>query len=146
MDWVSGKIATLVGLSIAAIALGYAVRSMRLKRTVQRTFAERAPLTASEFHQRYFARQGIEAETSAAVREVLQLKIGMDMSRLSGDDDFAGNLAFLLDAYDMLDVDIIVAIERRFGIDVSDEEAARTRTVQDLVMLVHAKLEAKSDG
>lgn len=146
MDWTSGKFVTLVALSIAVVALGTKVLAMRLKQQVERTFAGREPLTSLEFHRRYFDGQGIGAETSTAVREVLQLEIGMDMSRLSGDDNFAGNLAFLLEAYDMLDVEIIEGIERRFDIKISDEEAVCTRMVRDLVMLTHSKLKAKSNG
>ena len=137
---------TLVGLAVAAVALVSRVFTVRLKRKMDLAFTGREPLTPIEFHQRYFSAQGIPAEISTAVRDLLQLDVGMDMSCLSAEDDFTGNLAFLFRTYDMLDVDIVEGLERQFHIKIENGAAARIRTVRDLVMLVHSTLKAKPNG
>jgi acyl carrier protein len=66
------------------------------------------------------------------------------MSRLSAEDDFSKNLNFFWQYDSMADVEIVVRLEKEFDIKITDVEAERTKTVEDLVNLVWLKLQQRA--
>lgn len=74
------------------------------------------------------------------VGTILEEQLSADLSRLRDTDDLSKNLAFFWDFDSLADVEIVCALEERFGIKISDEEAERTKTVADIVHLVQTKL------
>jgi acyl carrier protein len=62
------------------------------------------------------------------------------MSCLRSEDDFSRNLGFFWDFDSMAGVEIILALEERFQIKITDAEAEKTHTVSELVQLISGKV------
>jgi len=56
------------------------------------------------------------------------------------DDDFSKNLRYLFEFDSMADVEIIESIESKFFIHISDIEAERIKTINDLVLFVNNRV------
>lgn len=129
------------GIGVTVIALYWMARRDAKARAVKlkEVFAGRDALSPEAFYFQYFKDAGIPVHVAATVRKILEDQLGADMSRLSAEDCFTTNLRFLLDADSMADVAILVALEKEFGIKISDAESENTRTIRDLVELVASK-------
>jgi acyl carrier protein len=110
------------------------------KRKLEQIFAGRQPLPPKDYFARYFAESGAPEYIVVGVREVLEEQLGADLSRLSAEDDFSGNLKLFLDLDSMADVEIICALEKRFGIELTDQEAEAMRSIRDIVCTVQRKV------
>jgi len=75
----------------------------------------------------------------SGVRRILEEHLDADLSKLSATDDFSTNLAFFWRYDSMADVEIVLALEKEFGIEITDEEAAAARTIRAIVNLVWNK-------
>jgi acyl carrier protein len=125
----------LIGTVPTAVTLFMIHEWRERKRNIRNAFAGREPLSEEAFYEKYFQSRGIPANVVAKIRRILQEETSVDMSRLSDKDDFTGNLAFLFPIDDGLDsVEIIMRIEEEFGIKISDDDAGRMRTVEDIVI------------
>jgi acyl carrier protein len=62
------------------------------------------------------------------------------MSCLHDEDDFSKNLNFFWEFDSLADVEIISALEKKFGVNITDEEAENAHTVNDIVNLVARKV------
>lgn len=132
---------TVLGVAALALVVGVWLffERRRVDQKIENTFGGRAALSDDDFYAAFFHNSGMSRVTVAGVREVLADELDMDVSRMIPDDDFSRNLRFLLDNDSMTDVALVEGLEKRFEISISDTEAERTRTVRDLMMLVHEK-------
>lgn len=126
-------IAGIVGL----MALWVYFDTARHKKKAEGVFAGRAPLTSEEFYEAHFKSADASYEVVKGIREILQKQTGEDFSRVLPNDDFSQNLNFML--ADMMDVAIVEALEEKFGIKISDDEAGQAKTIADIVFLVEKK-------
>ena len=126
----------------AMIALFVAFESWQRKRKLERAFAGRASLGSEQFYEAYFKERGIPFHIVSGVRSILEELLSADLSRLVDSDDFSKNLSFFWDFDSMADVEIVCALEERFAIKISDAEAEQTKTIADIVDLVHSKSSA----
>ena len=115
-----------------------AEKAKKLKLIEQR-FGSRAPLTPEAFFEQHFSESPYCKDIVVGVRETLELILQSDLSFLRDSDDFSKNLAFFWDFDSMANVELVQALEDRFNIRIEDSEAERTKTVRQLVDLVHAK-------
>lgn len=106
---------------------------------VERLFGGRPRLSKNDFFATYYQASGIAEDTIYGVQKVLEDELQLDTSRVVPADDLAGNLRVLVDSYSMVDVAIVEGLEKRFGITITDQEAERTRTVHEIIALVHSK-------
>lgn len=118
--------------------------SRRKKRKLEAAFAGRETLDAEGFYDKYFKAKGVPPNIVLGVREVLEEQLLADMSRLADIDDFSKNLGFFFEFDSMADIEIVMALEEKFGIKIADDEAADTKTVDDLVRLVWRKAEPQN--
>ena len=110
------------------------------KKKLEGAFAEREPLDAHTFYEKYFRARGVPADIVLKVRHILEDELNADLSRLAAEDDFSRTLSFFWEYDSMADVEIVMRLEEEFGIKITDAEAERTRTVEDIVNLVRGKL------
>jgi acyl carrier protein len=54
-------------------------------------------------------------------------------------DDFSQNLKFLLTPGGMEDVELVIGLEKRLGVVITNQEAEKTKTIHDVVTLIHQK-------
>lgn len=133
-------IAAIVVVVVLGIALTF--REGRAKqRQVREAFAGRAPQTDRQFFERYFEAEGVPLAVVSGVRRILEEHLDADLSRLAASDDFSTNLNFFWRYDSMADVEIVLALEKEFGIEITDEEAAAARTIRAIVDLVWNKKE-----
>lgn len=118
----------------------------RARKRVEAAFAGREALTDEQFFEKYFRAKGVRNDVASEVRRILAEQLGQDLSRLQSGDDFTKNLKFLFEFDSLADVEIVLAIEESFGIKVTDEEAQAMRTVEDIVLAVHNKLQLRNEA
>lgn len=121
---------------LGAFSIGWEKRKKH--QALECAFANRERLSPEAFHRRYFS--DIPKPIVLGVREILEQQLDADLDRLQDKDDFSKNLSFFWDFDSMADVEIVIALEKRFGIHIEDAEAENTVTVRDILSLVHRKL------
>ena len=131
----------ILGILLCLLAaLGFSRwESAQRKQKIKAAFAGRESRSPYQFYEAYFKHQGIHFEVVDGVRQILQEQLNADMSCLTDSDDFSKNLRFFWDYDSMSEVEIVCALEKRFGITLSDVEAANAHTVGDIVELVWSK-------
>jgi len=136
MNWM------IIGL-VAFVLCGVAVTKYtdwQRTRKIESAFAHRRQRSTTEFYEEFFLEQGISEEVVSGVKCILAEQLSADLSRIIDTDDFSKNLNFFWDYDSMADVEIIYALEKRFSIQITDEEAVSAHTVKDIVDLVWRKV------
>ncbi len=142
-----GNTATLLvclGVGIAGGLLALAVQTRRARKQIHDAFKSRLPLDDQTFFERYFAPLGVSAEVAIGVRECLAEAVGENLSRLKDSDNIAENLKPLFELDSLADVLFMTSLEKRFGINILEEEAQQMNTVRDIVLLVDHKVKSKA--
>jgi acyl carrier protein len=110
------------------------------KEQLDRIFAGRQPLDDRGLWEQYFQQHGVAPKTVAKVRRILSEILEADLSRIRDTDDFSKELAFFWGLDSLADVEIVQALEKQFGITISDAEAEAMKTLRDIVLGVHVKI------
>ncbi len=128
----------VVGIGMLVVCGIAAVREERARRKrLDRLFEGREALSAEEFGKRYFS--GAEAAIAARLRDILAEQLGIDCSRVTPDDDLMDELSIAhpLDSMDV--VELVMSIESTFEVQISDRDAAKLRTIRDVVHYLSAR-------
>jgi acyl carrier protein len=100
-----------------------------------RSRARREPLAEEQFGKRYFTAE--QSQIAVRLRGIAAKQLGKDQSRLHPDDRLA---QIWFDQSDSLDsVELLMAIEEEFGIELDDATAISVETFRDLVNAVTAR-------
>lgn len=75
-------------------------------------------------------------ETAERVRNIVAMKFGLDAEHLMPDASFVTDLG--ADSLDI--VEISMALEKEFDIEISDEDIDNTRTIEELEQLIFDKV------
>ncbi len=107
---------------------------------VARQMSSRAPLSDEEFGATFFPARWTEA--ASRIRRIVGEQLEIDMSRTLPSDRFLDDLR--MDDLDSLaSITIVMQIEEEFGIKITDDEAERIITIEQLVYCVGCKLDSK---
>jgi acyl carrier protein len=131
---------------IALCTLFARLESRRRDRKIDEAFEGRESLNPQQFYERYFEQKGVPFHLVEKIRTILEDQLSADMSRMQGQDDFTRELRFFWAFDSMASVEIVLAFEQAFDIQIADAEAESIRTVSDIVFLVYAKVLEKSEG
>jgi acyl carrier protein len=112
------------------------------KHRLEAAFSGREPLDDLSLWELHFRDHGVSADTVSRVRKVLSEVLGADLSRIRDTDDFSKNLKFFWDFDSLADVQAVQGLESEFGIRISDPDAERMRTLKDIILGVHEKLQS----
>lgn len=75
------------------------------------------------------------SEVEAKVKKIIEEKLSVNADQITNDAKFAEDLKA-----DSLDtVELVMALEDEFGLDIPDEEAEKIKTVQDAIDYINAK-------
>ncbi len=77
----------------------------------------------------------MSTEIPAKVREVITEQLSVDAERVKGEASFIDDLG--ADSLDI--VELVMAMEEAFEIDIPDEEAEKLKTVQDVADYLSSK-------
>ncbi|MFN7953803.1 MAG: acyl carrier protein [bacterium] len=128
----------VVGIGMLVVCGIAAVREERARRKrLDRLFEGRDALSADEFGKRYFS--GAEAEIAARVRKVVQDQMAADGRRLLPDDHLTNDLevGYPTDSMDWLE--LVMALESEFKIEIAGKDAAIFRNIRDVVHYLSAR-------
>ncbi len=131
----------LIGIFVSLVLIVLLVKldSFKKNKKIQAIFSSRKSLTDEEFYLVFYKDKGVSLSVIQGVRKVLEEQLGTDMSRLRNTDDFSKNLAFFFDFDSMADVEIICGLEKEFSIKITESEAERTKSIDDIIQLVTIK-------
>jgi acyl carrier protein len=133
----------LLLLLLVAAFLVVGLLHLLIKRRAARVVAGREPDSHADFGRRFFA--GDEVAIAANARALLNRYIPVDASLVGPDDELVQDLC--LAAIDGLDADEYVSdLERSFGIRIPSREAARWRTLRDIVFGVSECLKSEQSN
>jgi acyl carrier protein len=130
------------GIVIAILIGAYFVGGdAKAKRKLNQLFSGREPKTEDQFYERFFSNSGVPQSVVAKVREIFQEQIPFDLALLEADDDLSDDFNVIWNLDSMADVEIVIAIEQRFDIKITDEEATAMKTFRAVVDAVWRKIE-----
>ena len=133
------QILAFVAAIVVVVGL-YVIYEWRLRRDLKRTLKAREPVAASDFGATHYS-DDTTALVATFVLGKLEELTGHDLTGALPQDRIVADLH--LDEIDSLaTVEILNEIEARFGVSISDQEAAATRTLDDVVRVVTAKVQA----
>ena len=73
------------------------------------------------------------ADTFERVRSIVAVRLGVDEDKVTMDAEFIGDLN--ADSLDL--VEVIMAMEQEFEVEIKDEDAENLRTVADAVLYIN---------
>ncbi|MBN8709743.1 MAG: hypothetical protein J0I10_10200 [Verrucomicrobia bacterium] len=97
-------------------------------------------LTDEEFYDHAFAGSDIPRDVVTKVRAIFRENIPADISALGADDDFAGDFQVIWMLDSMSSVEVVVGLEKAFGITIEDSEAEKVTSIRKAVELIWSKL------
>jgi acyl carrier protein len=128
---------------ITALKRWYLDWSTRDDRALDRIFEGRALLSDDEFYQRYFPDGSVSKEVAVGIRAEFIEHVPLDMRRLAPEDDFGRELQFVWSHDSLADVELIMDVEKRFEISISEQEGWETSTMGALIRLVDRKVKER---
>ena len=139
-------ISIIIVIALFITLLPWIVRRERQKRKEQTNivFQDREAIDSQSFYEEYYKDKGIDIQIITGIKGALEKALDADMSRIQPGDAFNKNLKYYFDSDSMADVELIVGIEKTFQFKISDVEAQRTQTIDDLVNLVNDKVKLKT--
>jgi acyl carrier protein len=77
------------------------------------------------------------SEIESKVKKIIEEKLSVNADQITNEAKFAEDLKA-----DSLDtVELVMALEDEFGLDIPDEEAEKIKTVQDAIDYIGSKIE-----
>ena len=129
---------------ITALKRWYLDWSMRDDRALDRIFEGRSLLSDAEFYQRYFPDGSVSKEVAVGIRSAFIEHVPLDMRRLAPEDSFGRELQFVWSHDSLADVELILDVEKRFDVSISEQEGRETLTMGALIRLVERKVKEKT--
>lgn len=80
------------------------------------------------------------SSVEAKVKEIVAEQLGVSEEEVTPSASFIEDLG--ADSLDI--VELIMALEEQYGLEISDEEAEKIRTVQDVIDYIESHLKAES--
>jgi acyl carrier protein len=137
MEW--AQIAAFAVALMAVIGL-YVAYEVRVRRNLGRLLVQRPAVPASDFGRTHYSDPG-KAQVATFVLGRFHDLAGVALQGALPSDEIVRDL-HLEELDSIATVEILNDIEAEFGIKITNEEAAATRSINDLVEIISAKRDA----
>lgn len=111
------------------------------KKELEKMFGGRRSLSPAEFYAAYFEASDVSLDIVTRVIHVLEGELGLDMSRLSAEDNFSENLFYFPNNDSLFEIEFMAALEQEFGITFEIDDLHKLMekfTVRNTILLVNA--------
>lgn len=116
----------------------------KTKKKLNDQLSSRPVRSDEDYHNQFFGETDVPCEVVSRVRAIFSEQFGIDLSALEADDDFSKDYSLIWELDSMADVEIIMALEMDFEIDISDAEAGSMRSIRSISEIVASKLKTKN--
>jgi len=99
-----------------------------------------------DYFDEFYSGSDVSEEVVSKIRYIFCEQTGIDLKPLEPDDDLSGDYSLIWALDSMADVEIVIALEEEFGIEISDAEAASMKSIRDISVIVTSKLEENKLG
>ena len=132
----------LLGGGVVVIGGGVLLHEWSNRRRAKMLLATRPALDPAAFGRAYFGASDHRAWLAAQLREVLAAHVDYSLDGLGPNDAFVQDLR--MDELDsMSTVELVLSLERRFGIEIPDGDAQSIRTFGQLVDYLETRVPAE---
>ena len=131
----------LLGIAFVSLLAFLGSSDIKTRHKITKLFENRPFRTDNEFYSTFFEDSKYSAELVTNIREIFNEQFEIDLNQLEPEDDLTGGFRLLWDLDSMADVEIVVELEKRFKIRITDDEAANSKSLLDLIELVYGKTE-----
>ena len=118
----------------------YSPDERRNRERLDQLLSDRPKLSHEEYRAAHFPESAVTSEIIAKVREMFDEQFGLDLRGLGPDDDLSKDYSILWEMDSLADVEILVGLEKEFGIQITNGEAAQLRSLRMIADLVADKL------
>ena len=126
---------------LALSGVGLYLHDRRNTARARRRLALRPQLGPEEFTRAHFGGGERRTKLAGEIHELIQAHLPYSVKGLAPGDSFVEDLR--MDALDsMATVELVMDVEKKYGITIPNEDAARILTVQELVEYLERRLEA----
>lgn len=135
--------AAIIVLSLIAIILVcsyFSPGEHRTRARLQQLLDERQKLSDVDYWQAYFPSSAVTPEIVSKIRNMFDEQFGLDLRGLGPDDDLSKEYSMIWEMDSLADVEILVGLEKEFGVQITSAEAAALKSVRMIAELVAAKL------
>ncbi len=101
---------------------------------------DRPKRSDEDYYKAFFPDSSATPEIVAEIRRIFDKELGLDLRGLEPDDDLSTDYSVIWEMDSLADVEIVVAIEKAYGIEIDNGEAASVRNVRMIAERVAAKL------
>lgn len=127
-------------IAIVLICSYFSPGEQRIRARVKHLLEDRPKLSHQDYCQEHFPNSAVSAEIVSKVRDLFNEQFGLDLRGLAPDDDLSKEYSVVWDMDSLADVEILVGLEKEFGIQITDAEVATLKNVRMIAELVAEKL------
>ena len=97
-----------------------------------------------DYFDEFYSGSDVSEEVVSKIRYIFCEQTGIALKSLEPDDDLSGDYSLIWALDSMADVEIVIALEQEFGIEISDAEASSMKSIRDISVIITSKLEEKN--
>ncbi|HEX7999142.1 MAG TPA: acyl carrier protein [Pyrinomonadaceae bacterium] len=140
------KVVAAIAIVVAAFKAFADWVERKHREKIESVFGGRQALDERAFYEKYFQASGVPAYVVTGIRRILERALAEDLSRLSDEDDFTGNLKFFFEEDDWAAIEVLEEIEKEFAVSFSREDGLRMRKVKDIVNLTWERIRQQHES
>lgn len=118
----------------------------RIQEELTTLFSGRPDRGEDDYYDKFFGGSDVPRDVVSGIRAIFSEHVGVDLSALEADDDFSKEYSIIWDLDSLADVEIIIAIEEKFDVEISGGEASEITTIRGIAESVANKLRRTEMG
>ena len=136
-----------IAILILVVCIGVSLMFNPDKKTklkLAELLSDRPERSEQDYYDEFYADSDVSVEVVSMIRNIFSEQFGIDLGALDPDDDLSDDYSLIWDLDSLADVEIILAIEEEFGIEISDGEACGMSSLRSISEIVGSKVDQKN--